>query len=643
MSVMYLKKLKIENYRSIEVIEIDITDNCLIFLGMNESGKSNILNSINFLNDKEPYDPRIDRKIPFYDSLAHKNTKFTYTFDLTSEEKEELISIYMNDSLVNPIAIRGNREGFIKNLIKDIVFEVGYEGSKRNETIIGNLRDSIEIKTGYLRLKNDYKSSNKKVLFADSKEFEFSGIKYINSIKCVNLDEIKPYFEEFDEEKFREDLIEDIETYFSRYKSEVIYWKYDSKMLITEPIDITNFADNPNICIPLRNIFKLAGIKNIKKDIEEKRDDLNQFKNLQKRLSDIATKHIQSIWKEYKNVRIQIDDNSKYFIVSVKDTTNLYNMKLRSDGFKRFGSFLFTISAEDRDEEDTSNKIIILDEPDISLHPTGIRYLLEEILTLSKKNIVFVATHSIFMIDRKKIDRHRIVTKEDESTNITISNKENFMQEEVLFNSLGYSLFEIMKHNNLMLEGYIDKEIIKMINDKFQTNINFNNCALCWGDGVDNIPSTMRLMSSIGRNFIICVDKDSQGLAVIEKLKRAYPDKENKILNFGEIVDSTKSTYTIEDFLPSEWMVELLNDHLRSKVTTVPTQFEDDSSNRGIIEAWNSFIRRVYPENIEQLKEGFKNRIPSLIHRKMNESEINFEEQFREFKKFITKVNALIE
>ena len=56
---MLLKKIKIENYRSIKNLEIDIEkiNNrfCHIFLGINETGKTNILKAISLLDKTRPF------------------------------------------------------------------------------------------------------------------------------------------------------------------------------------------------------------------------------------------------------------------------------------------------------------------------------------------------------------------------------------------------------------------------------------------------------------------------------------------------------------------------------------------------------------------------------------------------------------
>jgi predicted ATP-dependent endonuclease of OLD family len=44
---------------------------------------------------------------------------------------------------------------------------------------------------------------------------------------------------------------------------------------------------------------------------------------------------------------------------------------------------------------ETLNKVILLDEPETHLHPSGQKYLRNELLKISENNLVIYATHSI--------------------------------------------------------------------------------------------------------------------------------------------------------------------------------------------------------------------------------------------------------
>src|SRR5947208_3615912 len=121
----------------------------------------------------------------------------------------------------------------------------------------------------------------------------------------------------------------------------------------------------------------------------------------QQTLSKVATrttKHMRSVWKDYRGVTIALEPNGPHIDASVRDEYNVFQFAKRSDGFKRFVTFLLLVSAKARTNE-LSDTLYLQDEPDTGLHPSGSRYLRDELIRISETNYVVFSTHSIFMID----------------------------------------------------------------------------------------------------------------------------------------------------------------------------------------------------------------------------------------------------
>jgi predicted ATP-dependent endonuclease of OLD family len=112
---------------------------------------------------------------------------------------------------------------------------------------------------------------------------------------------------------------------------------------------------------------------------------------------------------------------------------------------------LLNISAENSTNS-LANKIIILDEPEVHLHPSGIKYLRDELFNISKNNIVFISTHSVYMIDKKNLSRHYKVSKEKSLTEIMQIPEDNPYMDEVIYEALGTSIYEIIEPNMLVFE-----------------------------------------------------------------------------------------------------------------------------------------------------------------------------------------------
>ncbi len=226
------------------------------------------------------------------------------------------------------------------------------------------------------------------------------------------------------------------------HTSQAIFWTAEKKYLITEPVNLSEFSTNPdNVSIPLRNCFFLAGHNDIQKAITNLRDSTDK-EHLQSTLGDRVTKHILSVWPGHPiKITFFIDNGLLHF--HVKDDGSTEKAKTadqRSDGFKQFISFLLTVSAENKSERLT-NAILLIDEPETHLHPKAQEYLLDElkkITEVTRNNVVFFATHSTFMIDKKDLSRHYRVKKNADQTAI-----EKFDKASTSFSEVNFKVFDI--------------------------------------------------------------------------------------------------------------------------------------------------------------------------------------------------------
>ncbi len=231
-----------------------------------------------------------------------------------------------------------------------------------------------------------------------------------------------------------------------------VLWTTDDKFLISRPVPLEQFAETPEkISIPLKNCFSLAGITNIRESISNIRGDSTEIEYLQKMLGESVTDHIKTVWPDHPiSITFLITDGAFHF--HVKDTGSKSKSKTadqRSDGFKLFVSFLLTISAQDTNEE-LSNTILLLDEPETHLHPLAQEHLLSELIKITKNNrnnFVFFATHSNYMIDKTDLSRNFRITKLHD---VTI--KEQFTRQHSTYASVTYNVFNIPStdyHNEL--------------------------------------------------------------------------------------------------------------------------------------------------------------------------------------------------
>ena len=212
-------------------------------------------------------------------------------------------------------------------------------------------------------------------------------------------------FEQLDELR-KMKLDEVLTEHFKQKHFRATVWKPEKEYIISESIDLDEFANTPTKFIPLRNCFKMAKLQ--PKDMlgltEAEESDI------ERKLEDVVTNYIKEAWPSHPvRIKFRISDGWLTFLVEDEGFSNgSKTMEQRSDGFRWFVSFLLTI-ASDHSRNIQDRPLLLLDEPDLHLHPQAQADLLRELIGitqgLNRESVLFFATHSNHMIDKEHIER----------------------------------------------------------------------------------------------------------------------------------------------------------------------------------------------------------------------------------------------
>ena len=605
---MELKKITIENFKSIEKDVIEIKKigkkNCFILLGINESGKSNILEAIALKDNLSDLN---------YEDLINKSKeeenaeiKITYEFEITTD-CENSYKKYLIEKKEEP------KELIEKLQIEKIerIFILNPENKKRNFFII-SLKES-EI-------------SKKYTIVRDNKRDFIKEIEKIDGIEGLEIQDInKVNMENYLSKNFND--------FFEDNTPKIIFWKSEEKYLINKTIDLNIFMVDLENSIPLKNCFLISEVskENIVKKIKNTIDNPQKKSELENLLSKKITTHINNIWKEHKiDIKITIDNQKLTFLVQDKDNEyKNYGVSQRSDGFKQFISILLNLSIENA-TNNLNNKIILLDEPENHLHPSGQKYLLNEILKISEKNYVFFATHSIYMVDKKNLSRHFSITKEESQTRISQIEENNPYKEEVLYNALGTSILEHIESNVLIFEGKTDKDIFELYCRKFVgENITIPKISLISADGVKSIIKYCKFFNRELIKSYILVDSDEEGRGQKTAIQNE-PNYDNT--NTFEIndIEPIKDDAELEDLFDKKHLEEILKEKYTGNI-------ELDKEKQ-----FGNQVKKFRIENKEIFKGRKKEELKELFFKKisnLNKEELKKEKYYSFFKKLIKKIN----
>lgn len=628
---MKLKKADIIAFRSIAKETIEFTPQFRILVGINESGKTNVLRALNLLSRDSKPKATDERTVLPEEEGEDQKSFVNFYFDCT-KEKEELEQM-MNSHIYNSnrkTLFSIEEEPFTIKKVLDPLKETKYivDISNEKKEFDFTLPNPEEIEVS-LNLMKPSPNCPEDFTFVNRKKENI--VLHSYNFLFLTEEEKKDIPDEYLTMVTGEEIIQYIKISFEKILElpEVVFWEYHSDQLLQPSINIESFINDPSTCVPLENMFKLAKIENISEMLmKNKNKGYIDLKNFLQQVATKNTAYFKEKWKEYDEISFSLEPDGENIRCSVTEK-NTYSFDDRSDGFKRFVAFLLSISCRSKINS-LNNALILIDEPDNGLHPTGIRYLRDELKSIAQKNIVVCSTHSIFMIDNHNIPRHIIVKKSNEITHIETAKEGNINKEEVIYQALNLTLYEILKETNVIFEGWRDRKLIEAFMRRNSSLSRFyKKIGIGHAYGASSFKNYIPMLELAGRKTYIISDNDNNALKEkeeYEKLKYktpwySYPDitpKRNEVtgedfLKKDYIVkkanklfeDENLSLSLSEDSLPDK---NILN-HIKEKIETLMSEEQAISLTHKLKESLfdkdltASKIRDTYSELLEELKK----------------------------------------
>ncbi|HEY4489552.1 MAG TPA: AAA family ATPase [Candidatus Paceibacterota bacterium] len=571
---MKLDRVSIKNYRSIKELDLNFDPACKVLVGINESGKSNILRALELL-DTTVQPTKKDLRDPVKSEKQPTEAYVRFIFKFGAKETAEIFGILKPKVLAAKIT-----EPIINWRSRDLSLEEFCTG--REGLYITNLMNSTKHFSVWTLVGGKILGSWKSVAEACPADFTVSNSKgeviKLKEFTIVNIADFKDipteYIQDLEPEDLNDFVGDAIRQGVEDNLPSVLFWDYNDSKLLPPKINLKQFCDNPDVCIPLKRMFNLNGIWTIKKEVEAaQQGNANTLRNLLRRIADTTTKHFHKTWKEYDDIKFSLAVDGDDIAATIEDKSNHYELSQRSDGFKRFVTFLLLVSAE-AETEILQDTLLLIDEPEIGLHPTGTRYLRDELIKISKDNQVVFSTHSIFMIDNRLVRRHLIVKKENEITQVEEVSESNIQDEEVIYKSLGYSIFSNLKEKNLIFEGWRDKKLFEVAMTRVpathsQIKVPLKATGHCFSQGVKQIENITPLFEAGERMCLILSDNDAMAQ---EKQKRYRAEKGYGVWRrYDEVVAGSAAT-TGEDFIKeAAFAAEVVKLQTKHSLATGPT------------------------------------------------------------------------
>lgn len=550
---MKLLRADIQNYRSIKSVTLTFEPPCRILVGVNESGKSNILRALAEL------DPEIkivddDLRVFGHDENHEAPAFIRFVFGLDNADRQELLKrasakiLGFKDSR---LVLECDGKDYT---LKDYVAQISeglYRVDVRDQKKFGQYWSASakwKPKTGLVNCAGCPASAQ---VIVNGSTVSLSKYKMADD----GIEGLPDGLVSASAEDITKLVGSELIALVVERLPPVVWWEYQEKNLLPTRIGLDAFAANPDSCIPLKHMFALANFNDAEQAIEDAKKRSNGIEVLLEKVADKCTRHMRGVWKEMKDVSIQLRENGTHIECKLRDAQFAYDFERRSDGFKRFFTFLLMVSARTR-TKDLNGAVYLHDEPEIGLHPSGAKHLRDELIRISKDNVVVFSTHSIHMIDKALPERHLVVKKDDEITKILLAEKSAIAEEEVLFQALGTSIFEDLKVKNIIFEGWRDfhlyrtamgeKSTIKKLGlDKL------SEAGACYADGLKDVGCVATVIQAAGRLSLIVSDGDGPA----KDRQRRY-EGSACWTRYDEC--SNTAIATAEDFLDSSYLEHCL-------------------------------------------------------------------------------------
>lgn len=599
-----LSNINIINYKSILDTSIDVKkvdgSYTTILVGLNEMGKSNFLNAIELIDY-----PAKDISFKSLSNSSNEKGKYVEAyFDFVFSSEEEWKDILMKKIDASP--------EFIENIKLNSIYKNVYlsKDKTRFETQYNVNYDTID--EDILR-EYSYKKLSPQTDNEDTFEYKIIPNKSESSTSVETATNETVQFTPLMEKAFKEILDKIFAPQFTDCKLKFSKWEYKPEYLITKTIDLNTFKNDAKICYPLKNVFALIGCKT-QKQIEEKINDVTGNKNaiqrLEKKLKNAMTDYVQKVWDECSlefDVKIQDNMQLDVFVQDKADPDNYFGMVDRSDGAKHFLSLILSISVAN-ETDILKNNIIVIDEPEVHMHPSGIRYIREELLKIGQNNYVFVATHSQFMIDNKNKERHYIVTKPKNNTEVhQWDETRDLSDDEILRAAFGINVLkDFLSPYKILLEGYSDCQIIK----KALNMLKPQNCVGITNGMGSKIVSTASMLKFYNVPVLTIVDADNEGEGYKSKIiELGVPYSDDNVKTIKDLVDAIISKGTIEDTLKPEYVSKNFKEATK-ELTGFNTWEFTYAGTKPILEELREYIQKTNSEyDVQAITELAKTKI----------------------------------
>ena len=682
---MRLTSFYVKKYRSIEDSgEIRVDENITTFVGINESGKTNVMRALKKINHVEDtdFDDLTEHPMWHFGKFNPEEIFVTVTFKLSDEEKHQISEI--SNWQVSLEEIKFSKKNnmklichldtdqeaihfdvFDKNYLQPILailnsVDLAFEnGQAHMNNVINTLK---AIGHGY---ENELNIRQPEILAAIKQGIEnFKSALPTIPDDVLEKDEIDSILERINSE-VREDSTEKIKNHLIKKLPRFIYFenisivdsrihlptfikKLDSNDLDEDEKTAKTLLDLGNL--DAKELYKLSREGENHAQVQKNKDRLDQLLSL---ASKKVSEEIDKIWEQNDHdIEFRVQGNDfRVWVINRKDKTKL-QLEERSRGYQWYFSFytIFNVESEGRHKD----AIILLDEPALFLHAIGQADFLKNVLPkLVEKNQILYTTHSPFMVDLTKPDNiHTVTLKETKLENQTVQ-KVSHISDEVwdsdrnalfpLQSALHYTMAQSMfiGKKNLIVEGVTDFWLLSsassLLESAGKTHLKGDFVFVPAGGATKSVIFASTYKSQ-GLDVAVILDADLEGKNTYDLIVKNRILRDKKVALINEMLDKADNM-SIEDMFPEDYYLKFV------KLTYQKELDENRITDISLTSQDPMIVRRVEKFFEEKgLPEFHKSRPARAILKEFGQTDIDVlpDALISSFEKLFEEINKLM-
>ena len=600
---MRITSFCVKKYRSIEDSgKIKIDENLTTFVGINESGKTNVLRALRKINNMSDttFTKLTENPMWHFGKFSLDEIFITATFKLNNDEKEQIKKIsgivleeikfskknsmelicYFEPNLEQAMA---SYMSPIASLIRGIV--PSQDQAERKQALM-NAFEAIKNKEDGAENNTDQSQNLEKI---ETGVQNFKTVLHTMPDSMLGIQEVDALLNKVDEAI---QSLHAAKNYLINKLPRFIYFEntgiIDSRIYLpafVERLKTKNLNEADRTAKALLDLGNLDPQELLRLSKEDgDRDKVVQNKDELDLILSLASKkvseQIDNIWTSNDHkIEFRVQGNDfRVWVVNKNDGTKL-QLEERSRGYQWYFSFYTVFNVES--EQGHKDAIILLDEPALFLHAKAQEDFLNRVLpSLMTKNQIIYTTHSPFMINLTKPDSiHTVTLKENDVLGTKqkvshISNENWDSDKGALFplqSALHYTMAQSMfiGRKNLIVEGVTDFWLLSSASNLLEAagkiHLNKDFVFVPVGGGTKSTLFAITYKSQ-GLDVAVLLDGDREGSTASEQIVKNKILREKNVSMLNEIFDK-KRNMSIEDIFQEEYYLRFVYEAYKNELS----------------------------------------------------------------------------